>query len=107
MRTPTPLGHRPLSVLPIVYRLWASVRVSHIQALFDSSVPDSVFRAGKEVSSVDAWYASTLGIEETLLEASEDVTDIFFVADAVESFDTVDRGIWDCASQSGGVACMV
>ena len=27
----TPLGQRHLSVLPVVYRIWASVRLAHIQ----------------------------------------------------------------------------
>ena len=42
----TPLGQRPLCVLP-VYRLWASVRLGHIQHWFYSWVPDTVFSAGK------------------------------------------------------------
>ena len=51
----TPLGHRPLCVLPVVYRIWASVRSVCIQDWFYSWVSDSVFSAGKGVSSVDAW----------------------------------------------------
>ena len=29
----TPLGQRPLSVLPVVHRLWASVRLGHLQGV--------------------------------------------------------------------------
>ena len=29
----TPLGQRPLCVLPVVYRLWASVRLAHLSGL--------------------------------------------------------------------------
>ena len=29
----TPLGQRPLSVLPNVYRVWASVRVGQLEGL--------------------------------------------------------------------------
>ena len=50
----TPLGQRPLCVLPVVYRLWASVRLAHLKDWFCSWVPDSVLSAGKGVSSVDA-----------------------------------------------------
>ena len=50
----TPLGQRPLCVLPVVYRLWASVRLAHLKEWFFSWVPDSVYSAGKGVSSVDA-----------------------------------------------------
>ena len=30
----TPLGQRPLSVLPVVYRIWASVRMGQLEGLF-------------------------------------------------------------------------
>ena len=65
----TPIGQRPLSVLPVVYRLWASVRLAHLKEWFYSWVPDSVFSAGKGVSSVDAWYSTSIDIEEVLSHA--------------------------------------
>ena len=88
----TPLGHQPLSVLPVIYRLWASVRLGHIQHWFYSWVPDTVFSAGKVVSSVDAWYAISSDIEEVLTGAIDGSVHLF-VADVIKSFDTVDRGI--------------
>ena len=91
----TPLGQRPLCVLPVVYRLWASVRLAHLKEWFYSWVPDSVFSAGKGVSSVDAWYATAVDIEEVLSQAGHSDFHIF-VADVVKSFDTVDRDILDC-----------
>ena len=42
----TPLGQRPLCVLPVVYRLWASVRLLHLESWFRSWVTQSVFSAG-------------------------------------------------------------
>ena len=42
----TPLGQRPLCVLPIVYRVWASARMGQLEDWFKSWVPDSVFSAG-------------------------------------------------------------
>ena len=92
----TPLGQRPLCVLPVIYRLWASVRLGHIQQWFYSWVPDTVFSAGKGVSSVDAWYATSLDIEEVLSGAVDGHVHMF-VADVIKYFDTVDRGILDCA----------
>ena len=59
-------------------------------------VPDSVFSAGKFVSSVDASYATSIDIEEVLSHARHSDFHIF-VADVVKSFDTVDRDILDCA----------
>ena len=38
-----PLGQRPLSVLPVVYRIWASARMVQLEDWFRSWVPGSVF----------------------------------------------------------------
>ena len=64
--------------------------------MFFSWVPDSVFSAGRGVSSVDAWYATSIDIEEVLSHARHSDFHIF-VADVVKSFDTVDRDILDGA----------
>ena len=42
----TPLGQRPLSVLLVVYRIWASARMVQLEPWFRSWVPSCVFRAG-------------------------------------------------------------
>ena len=86
-----PLGQRPLSVLPVVYRIWASARMSQLDAWFKSWVPDSVFSAGGGRGSVEAWCSSALDIEEDLSGAADSHVHLF-VADVVKSFDTVDRG---------------
>ena len=46
---------------------------------------------------MDDWYATTLDTEDILSGANERQAHIF-VADVIASFDTVDRGILDCAS---------
>ena len=38
----TPLGQRPLSVLPVVYRLWASLRHGHLREWVEGCLPKSV-----------------------------------------------------------------
>ena len=58
----TPLGQRPLSVLPVVYRIGASARMGQLDVWFRSWVPDSVFSAGGGRGSVEAWYTSALDI---------------------------------------------
>ena len=35
----TPLGQRPLSVLPVVYRLWASLRLGHLREWVEGWLP--------------------------------------------------------------------
>ena len=42
----TPLGQRPLSVLPVVYRLWASLRLGHLREWVEGWLPKSVFSLG-------------------------------------------------------------
>ena len=90
----TPLGQRPLCVLPVVYRIWASARMLQLEPWFKSWVPDSVFSAGGGRSSVDAWYTTALDIEECLAGGMDQDVHLL-VADVVKSFDTVDRGILD------------
>ena len=91
----TPLGQSPLCVLPVVYRLWASVRLAHLQEWFYSWVFDSVFSDGKGVSSVDAWYATAIDIEEVLVKLVIMTFNISLLL-VVKSFDTVDRDALDC-----------
>ena len=66
----TPLGHRPLCVLPVVYHIWASVRLAHVQELFCAWVLDSVFSAGQGVCSVEAWYSISIDIEQSSQQCS-------------------------------------
>ena len=41
----TLLGQRPVGVLPVVYRVWASARMVQLEDWFHSWVPESVFSA--------------------------------------------------------------
>ena len=98
----TPLGQRPLSVLPVVYRIWASARMVQLEPWFRSWVPPCVFSAGGGRSSVQAWFTTALDIEEVLSGIVEGDVHIF-VADVIKSFDTVDRGILDRVLSSLGL----
>ena len=44
----TPLGQRPLCVLPVVSWVWASARMLQLEPWFRSWMPDTVFSAGGE-----------------------------------------------------------
>ena len=99
----TPLGQRPLSVLRVVYRIWASARMGQLEDWFQSWVPDSVFSAGGGRGSVEAWYISSLDIEEVLTGAADSDVHLF-VADVIKSFDTVDRGVLDRILSSLGLS---
>ena len=92
----TPLGQRPLSVLPVVYRLWASLRLGHLREWVLGWVPQSVFSLGNGLSSVEAWYSTALDVEEVLAGIGSDQLHVM-VADVIKSFDTIDRSILDSA----------
>ena len=62
----TPLGQRPLGVLPVVYCIWASARMVQLEDWFRSWVPDLVFSAVGGRGSVEAWYTTALDVEEVL-----------------------------------------
>ena len=88
--------------LPVVYRFWASARMVQLEGWFKSWVPDSVFSAGSGRGSVEAWYTSALDIEEVLAGTADSHVHLF-VADVIESFDPVDRGILDRVLSSLGL----
>ena len=98
----TPLRQRPLSVLPVVYRLRASLRLGHLREWVLDWVPQSVFRLGNGLSSVEAWCSTALDVEEVLAGIGSDQLHVM-VADVIKSFDTVDRSILDCASGRFGL----
>ena len=56
-----PPGQRP-SVLPVVYRLWASLRLGHLREWVEGWLPTSVFSLGNGLSSVEAWFSTALEI---------------------------------------------
>ena len=84
----SPLGQRPISVLPVVYRLWASLRLGHLREWVDEWLPRSVYSLGNGLSSVEAWFSTALDIEEVLSGTGDHQLHVM-VADVIKSFDTV------------------
>ena len=89
-------------MLPVVYRIWASVGMLQLEDWFRSWVLDSVFSAGGGRSSVEAWFSSALDIEEVLSGVVDSDVHLF-AADVIKSFGTVDRGILDKVLSSLGL----
>ena len=83
----TPLGQRPLSVLPVLKKLWASLRLGHLREWVEGWLPQSVY-------TVEAWFSTALDIEDVLSGTGGDQLHVM-VADVIKSFDTVDRSILD------------
>ena len=73
-----------------------------VEEWFRSWVPDLVYSAGGGRSSVEAWYATALDIEEVLSGIVESAVHLF-VADVIKSFDMVDRGVLDRVLSSLGL----
>ena len=92
MVIPPRFVERPLGVLPVVYRLWASLGLGHLWEWVEVWLPESVFSLGNSLSSVEAWFSTALDIEEVLSGVGGDQLHVM-VADVVKSFDTVDRSI--------------
>ena len=102
----TPLEQRPLSVLSTAYRIWASTGMLQLEDWFRSWVPDSVFSGGGGRSSVETWYTTALDIKEVLSGVVDSDVHLL-VADVIDSFDTVDRGILDKVLSSFGASWLV
>ena len=83
-------------MLPVVYRLWASLRLGHLREWVEGWLPKSVFSLGNGLSSVEAWFSAALDIEEVLSGTGGDQLHVM-VADVIKSFDTVDLSILGCA----------
>ena len=83
-------------MLPLIHRLWASLRLGHLKDWVQGWVPQSVFSLGNGLSSVEAWFSTALDIEEVLSGAGGDQLHVL-VADVIKSFDTVDMSILDCS----------
>ena len=92
----TTQSQRHLSVLPVVYRLWASLRLGHLREWVEGWLPKSVFSLGNWLSSVEDWFSAALVFEEVLSGTGGDQLHVM-IADVIKSFDTVDRSILDCA----------
>ena len=80
-----PLGQRPLSVLPVVWRLWASFRLGHLREWVEEWLPKTVFSLGNGLSSVEAWFSTSSDIEEVLSGIGGDQLHVM-VADVIKSF---------------------
>ena len=79
-----------------MYRLWASLRLGHLQEWVEGWLPESVFSLGNGLSSVEDWFSTALDIEEVLPRTGGDQLHVM-VADVIKSFGLVDRSILDCA----------
>ena len=91
-----PLGQRPVSALFIAYRLWATVRLSHIQGWVVSWIPNSVFILGRGSELCRCLVRHCSKHRGDCFSGGTDCHVHAFVADVIESFDTVDRRILDC-----------
>ncbi len=86
----TPLGQRPLTILAYLYRLWASTRLRDLRDWMVQWVDGAVLSAGGGAGAADAWYETSLHIEEALLGGLPLHAGI---ADVVKAFDTVRRDL--------------
>ena len=112
-----PLGQRPLCVLSVVYRLWASLRLSRLQGWVKGWVPESAFSVWNAVSSVEARFSTASDeevVEEVLSGACDDQLRVL-VADVIKCFEHGWTGLfwvalWDalgCPLASGRLISLI
>ena len=89
-------------MLPVVYRLWASLRLGHLREWVGEWLPKSVYSLGNGLSSVEAWFSAALDNEEVLSGTGGDQFHVM-VADVIKSLDTVDRSFFGLCFGSPGV----
>ena len=80
----TPLGQQTLSVLPVVYTLWASLRLGHLREWVEGWLSKCVYSLGNGLSSVEAWFSTALDFEEVVSGTGGDqlhvmVADVIYV----------------------------
>ena len=95
----THLGQRPLSVLPVVYRIWASARMGQLDGWFKSWVPDSGRGRAMLGSTVSTCSASVLG---WFLEEFHD-----FLREGVDSDPEVDSRRFSLLPRSSSTTAVV
>ena len=83
---PLLLGSVPCpSGLLSIYRIWASVRLWHLDDWLKSWLLSSVFSAGGGRGSVEAWYSTALDFEEFLSGLDESHVHVFVKSGAYAS----------------------
>ena len=87
-----------------VHWLRASLRLTHLKDWVKGWVSESVFGVGNGASSVEAWFATALDVEEVLPGACDEQLHVL-VADVIKSSDAVDTCILDCALGRLGLPC--
>ena len=66
----SPSSLRPLSILPVVYRVWASVRLSELMVWQEHWIHPKQCGFRKEHSTMHAWYELALQVEASLLQGT-------------------------------------
>ena len=78
-----PLVKRPLSVLRVVYTLWASLRLGHLRVWVEGWLPKICLTVlGSGLSSVEAWFSTALDFEEVVSGTGGDQLHVM-VADVI------------------------
>ena len=63
-----PLQHRCLTITPVVYRIWAKVRLRHMEAWITGWAHPQMYAGIAGRGASDAWYLSAMEVELTKLE---------------------------------------
>eukprot|EP00438_Fugacium_kawagutii_P015360 Skav226110 [mRNA] locus=scaffold702:148968:153536:- [translate_table: standard] len=61
-------AYRPITILPLPYRIWASLRGCEVMRFLGEYVPETMYGNVQGKSSTDMWYSMQLAVEQALLD---------------------------------------
>eukprot|EP00438_Fugacium_kawagutii_P027093 Skav203913 [mRNA] locus=scaffold228:169390:172464:- [translate_table: standard] len=93
--------YRPITILPILYRIWSSLRAKVILRFLATLVPDGIKGNLPGVSSVDVWWELQSKLEES---AYTGTCLTGAVGDLVKAFNLIPRTPIFCAARKLGIA---
>ena len=99
---PAPSNTRPLTIFPLLFRLWSKIWVSELLRRLDSVLPASITGGLPGRSTTDVYWPLQLKVEQSLLEDGEG-TRYGYVLDLTKCFNLLSRYLATVLLQFAGL----
>ena len=99
-----PKAYRLLTILPVLYRRWASMRLGHIAPWTTAWGLDEIFAGVGSSGAEDAWMGFAVDLEKWQTEGTPFCGG---ATDLVKCFDQVDRGLLLAVARRAGMPILV
>ena len=98
-------GYRPITLLSVIYRVWASIRTRQLLRALQQQMPEEMFGFVPEKETADLWISLQAKIE-TACQLGQPLTGC--VADVVKAFNGLPRGpLLRAAARLGFPQCVL